>query len=113
MTESADSLNRDDIARSRARITQRVKYGHACAHERSRFLGRQFFWNQRQGFRRRDHVFGVTAVKIDAGHFAIHTHREIAAAAVIANKVMSAMPADADAVALFPIRDSVASKIDN
>src|SRR5438552_18469188 len=80
--ESADALNGDDITAPRAGISQGVKNCHARAHERTSFFSRQFVWNQCQRFRRRDHVFGVTAVEIDASNFALNTHCEITAPAL-------------------------------
>ena len=44
--------------------------------------------------------------------FVSRTHREIAASAWIANKTMSAMPANPDALAFSPLRDVAPDSID-
>src|SRR5215831_8582943 len=92
-------------------MAQGVKDSHACAHERSGFFGRQFVWNQRQRFRRRDHVLGVPTIEIDPGDLAIHTHCEIAAPASITNEVVTAVPANPDTIAFLPVRDALAESV--
>ena len=111
MSESADSLDRNNVTGPRPRIAQRVEHRHPCAHERSRFFRWQFVGNYGQCFRRRDHVFCITTIKIDAGDFAINAHSKIAAPALLADEIVSAMPADTDALPLFPIRDTIADRI--
>src|SRR5207302_9339175 len=101
MPSPADTLHRDDVARERARIAQRVEHRNARAHERTGLLRRQFIRNRRHRFGGRNHVFGVTAVEIDAGDFAIRAHAEISATAFVANKIVSAVPADTNALALL------------
>src|SRR5256886_7288523 len=60
----------------------------------------------------RNHILGISAVKIDARNLAIDAHSEIAAPALFADKIMSAVPADADALAFFPFCNPVADCID-
>src|SRR5262249_29901870 len=62
--------------------------------------------------RRCDHVFGVAAIVVDPGHLAIDAHREIAASTFIAGEVVAAVPADPDARAFLPRRDSRSESID-
>src|SRR6266568_2971761 len=111
MSESADSLDRNNVTGPRARIAQRVEHRHPCAHERSRFFRWQFVGNYGQCFRPCDHVLGISAVGIDAGDFAINAHSKIAALALCADEAMPPMPADTDALPLFPIRDTIADRI--
>src|ERR1041385_6105609 len=96
MSEAADTLDGDHVARARGRIAQRVVHGHARTYERPRFFGLEFIRNRRQRRGRRDHVLGVTTVEIDPSDFALSAHREIAAPTLVAHKIVSAMPADSD-----------------
>src|SRR5436190_20975705 len=112
MSESADALHSHNVTGTGAGIAQRVENGHTCAHEWPGFFRGKFVRDQRQCFRRRDHVFGVTTIKIDARDFAINAHSEIAATALVAHEIMPAVPADADALALLPVRDAIAQGID-
>src|SRR5262249_29660136 len=50
--------------------------------------------------------------EINSGDFAIQAHAEVTATTFIANEVVSAMPADTDAIAFFPIRDALAHCVD-
>ena len=68
-------------------LRKRVVNCNARAHKRPRFLRRQFIGNRRQRRRRRDHVFGITAIEIDPGDLAIDAHREIAAPALFADEI--------------------------
>ena len=72
----------------------------------------KFVGNRRQRGRRCNHVFGIAAVEIDTGDFAIHAHREIAAPALFADETMSAMPADANALTFLPGGDVVSDRVD-
>src|SRR5437867_2800416 len=112
MSEPADAVYRYHVAAPGARISQRVVHGDACTHERSRFLRWQFVRNRCHCRRWRNHILGISAVKIDARNLAIDAHSEIAAPALFADEIMSAMPADADALAFFPFRNPVADCID-
>src|SRR5437899_12918478 len=112
MAKPTDALHRDDVARARARIAQRVEHRNARAHERTGLFRRQFIRNRRHRFGGRNHVFGVTAVEIDAGDFAIDAHREIAAPPLRADETMPAMPAYTNALAFFPVRHAITDCVD-
>src|SRR4030095_10788211 len=103
---------RHHVAAARTRIAERVVDSDARAHQRACFLRRQFIGNRGQRWRRCDHVLGISAVEIDGGDFAIDAHCEIAAQALFAHETISAMPAYADALTLFPFRDVAAHRID-
>src|SRR5262249_51735182 len=60
-----------------------------------------------------EHVLLVAAIKMNACDFFVVAGDEIALAAGRASKVMTAMPADSDALAFFPICDSGARFIDD
>src|SRR5438132_2299796 len=113
MSESADALYRDHVTGARARIAQCIENRHARAHEWPGLFRWQFIGNRRQRRSRGDHVLGVTAIEIDAGHLAIGAHRKIAAPTLVADEIVSAMPADTDALSFRPIGHAVADKIDN
>src|SRR5690242_12223831 len=93
-------------------MSQRIINGDASAHERSGFFRRHMIGNCRQGFGRRDYVFGITAVKVDAGDFARGTHCEIAAPALVADKIMSAMPTNTNTLTFVPIWNAIPDRID-
>src|SRR6266403_2481323 len=111
MPQSADALDGDDITVTRARIAQCIVNRHTRAHEGTRLFRWQVVRNRRQRFRRGDHVFGITAIKVDTGDFTIAAHRKLAAAALFTDKIMPAVPADPDALPFFPIRDTAAKCI--
>src|ERR1043166_911003 len=112
MSESADALDGHNITGAGSGIAQRIENSDACAHERPRFFGWKFVRDPRQRFRRRDHVLGVTAIKIDPRDLAINAHSEIAATALVTHKIMAAVPADADALVSFPVRHVISQGID-
>jgi hypothetical protein len=113
VTQTADSLNGDNVTGARAGIAQRVEHGYTRAHERSGFFSGHIVGNCRQRFCPCDYVFGVAAIEIDSCHFAIHAHSEVAAATLIADKVVTTMPPDTDAIALFPANHIAAKCIDS
>lgn len=98
---------------TRAAVAQGVERGHACAHERAGFREGEVIRNQRQSRRARDHVLGVAAVRRDAGNLARDAREELTAAAGLAFAAIAPVPADADALALFPVVDAVAERIDH
>src|SRR4051812_35087738 len=67
---------------------------------------------RRYCFRSDDQVLSVAAVEIDPGDLALHAHREIAAPAWVANKTMTAMPADSDSLTLRPWHDIASDRVD-
>src|SRR5690242_20193439 len=109
MSESADALHGDDVTGTRTGIAQRVVNRHARAHERPRFFRWQFVGNRSQRGRRCDHILSIAAIEIDAGDFAIAAHRKIAAAALLTDKIMPAVPTDANALSFFPTCDAAAN----
>src|SRR5689334_18905914 len=112
MSESADPLDRDDVTGTRTGIAQRVVNRHARAHERPRFFRWQFVGNRSQRGRWCDDILSIAAIEIDAGDFAIAAHRKIAAAALLTDKIMPAVPTDANALPFFPTCDAAANCID-
>src|SRR5579862_5048277 len=113
MTESANAQHAHEVARTCAAMAQRVKGRNAGAHQRRRHRRRQRRGNPRQHRRRSDDVLAIAAVVVDAWHLQFVTGEEIAATATLARSVVSAVPADAGAIAHFPAVDSVAERIDD
>src|SRR6266508_1035024 len=112
MPESADAVHGDDLSGARTRMAQRVVDRDARTHQGTRFLGRQCFGNRREGFRPCDHVFGVSAVEVEASDLSMHAHGEVPAPARCADETMSTMPAHTHALPFIPCGDVVADGID-
>ncbi len=112
MAETAQAEHRDQIAGPRRAVAQGVVGGDAGAHQRCGVHRRKVVRHQRQGDGRSDHVVGITAVEGDAGDLERHlAGEEIAAATGIAIAAMAAMPADAHALARFPLGNARAHGI--
>src|SRR6202040_2499612 len=102
-TEAAQPQHAHSFAAARAAVPQRVVSGDARAHQRSSLYGRQILRHRGQRNGGSHHVIRVTAIEGDArdleGHLAAE---EITAPARIAIAAMTAVPADAHALAGFP-----------
>src|SRR5687768_13429035 len=61
----------------------------------------------------RDHVLGISAVFLEAGHLEVSAPHEIAAPAGIALTTMAPMPAYTDPLALLPHRDARSNLVDD
>ena len=112
MTESADPQHGDKIARQRAAVAERVVGRDARAHQRRGVLGREPVGDACERLRRRNHVLGIAAIVGDAGDLQIAAGDEIAAPARLAVAIVTAVPADADALADLPWTDFRANRID-
>jgi hypothetical protein len=113
MAETADSLNRDQIAGDGSAVAQRVERGDARAQKRRRVRRIERIGNPRQRLYRGYHVLFIASVEVYAGHLRIGTVRKISAAARQARAVLPGMPAHAYTVALFPVRDAGAECVDH
>src|SRR5713226_5791858 len=76
------------------------------AKQRCGFGGVEGVWHLRQCFNGSDHVLLVATIETEAGDFLLSAIAEIAAPAVEAGAVVSAVPAHADALALLPTGDA-------
>src|SRR5579863_71738 len=112
MAKTAYSLHRDQISAARARIPQRVVYGDASAHKRRSFVGGQIVRHQCNRFRRNDGIFRVAAVEMNPGDFLKLAVHKVAAAAGLTLETMTAMPADAYALAGLPKGDVGSNLVD-
>src|SRR5437764_2510675 len=93
-------------------MAQRVVDRDARTHKGTRFLGRQCFGKRREGFRPCDHVFGVSAVEVEARDLAMHAHGEVPAPALVADETMATMPADTHTLPWPPGSHIIADGID-
>src|SRR5258708_36540938 len=111
MSETANPLYRDKVARTRAGVAQGIDDRHARTDDRSCSLRGYLVRNSRKCFRRCDHVFGVSAIIVDTRHLAINAHGEVAASTFLTAKIMAAMPAYANGIARFPGGDTRSKSI--
>src|SRR5437762_10832749 len=112
MSESANSMHCDNLSGTRTGIAQCVVDRNARTHEWSCFFGRQFIRNCSQRRRRRDHVLGIPAIKVDARDLSIDAHGKVTTPALFAHKAMAAMPADPNALTFGPRSDVLAHCVD-
>src|SRR5258708_12337668 len=106
MSETANPLYRDKVARTRAGVAQGIEDRHARTHERSCFFRGYLVRNSRKCFRRCDHVFGVSAIIVDTRHLAINAHGQVAASPFLTHKIMAAIPPYPNGTARFPPADT-------
>jgi hypothetical protein len=112
MTQAANALHGDEIAGARSRVTQRVEYRNSGTEQRRSLVGCQIVGNSGNRFCRGDHVFRVTTIEADGGNLLELAEDEIAPAAWVALKAVSAMPSHSDPLAGLPKRDIAAHGID-
>src|ERR1700739_113238 len=111
MSEATNPLYGDNVPRAGTGVAQGIKDRDTGAHEWPGFFRRYLGWNRRECFRRCDYVFRVASVIVDSCYLAMNAHVEVTAAARLADEVMTAMPAYADAIALFPGRHSLTRRL--
>ncbi len=92
MAQATHAEHRDDVARPRTAVSERVERGDARAHERRRIDGCEIRGQQSDRASRSDHVLGISAVESDAGHLTGLAREEIAASAEIALPTIAAVP---------------------
>src|SRR4029077_2289401 len=110
--EATDTLDGNEIGRQGAAVTQRVEGGDTRAKQRAGFRGVEALRHCGERFHGSDHVFLVAAIEGDSAYFRVAAIGEISAAAREASAVLAAVPADADALAFFPVNDARAHFID-
>jgi hypothetical protein len=93
-------------------MAQRIEYGNAGAEQGRSFVRRKIVGHGRNRFGWDDHIFRVSAVKADSGNLFKLAENELTAAAGIADKAVSAMPADTHALAGLPLRYIGANHVD-
>src|SRR6266567_4664204 len=112
MPQPADPEHGDDIARTRAGVSQGVEGRDPRAQQRRRLDRRQVIRKSRHGADWSDHVLAVSAVEGDASDLLRLARKQISAPAGIATPAVSAVPADSNALAWRPSGHSIADGID-
>ena len=107
VSKTADPLDRNQIARLRRAVAQGVERGSAGAEQWSGLNVRHALRHAGERFRRCKHVVRVAAIVRDAADPFLATRDEVARAAGITHKAVTAVPADAYAVAILPAADTV------
>jgi hypothetical protein len=113
VAKSPNALDGHKIAWNSAAVAQRIKCRDAGAKQRSGFGRFEGVRNARNGFDWREHVLLEAAIEVESGNRAIFAIREIACAACGASVVLTAVPADADAIPFFPGCDSRTDFVDH
>src|SRR5438128_5896569 len=113
VAKSPNALDDHKIAWNSAAVAQRIKCRDAGAKQRSGFGRFEGVRNARNGFDWREHVLLEAAIEVESGNRAIFAIREIACAACGASVVLTAVPADADAITFFPGCDSRTDFVDH
>jgi hypothetical protein len=103
MAETADTQNRDQISGASSGVAKRVEDRDSGAHQRSGFSCWKIVRNRRNCFCRYDDIVSITAIEVNGGNFLVAAEDEISAAAELAGKAVSAVPADSDALPGFPV----------
>ena len=113
MSESAEPLNSDDIAGHRSAVAEGVERRDARAEQGGRFLEAERAGDGSQALGRRDHVLLIASVVNDARDLRALTDSEFSSPAGLADRAVASDPADADALADLPVRNSFAQRIDD
>src|SRR5262249_51681352 len=114
MTKPTDPEHRNNIAPRCTTISKRVKRRHTRAHQRCAVDRRKSVRHKRQRLTRRNHVFGIAAIERNSRcEQSLCAGEKLAAPAMIAITAISAMPANADALASFPRLHPLADGINN
>ena len=103
VAQTADALYRDQVARERAAVPQRVVGGDSGAQERRRFDVAESLRYRHERFGRSEHVLLISAVVADARKFQVVAVAKVSPAAARTRAVMAAVPAHADALSLPPL----------
>src|SRR5271169_4559963 len=113
MAQTANTFDRDQSARRRAAVPQRVKGCDSGTQQRSRFGIAECVGYRRQRFDGSDHVLLVSTVVADARNLRVTAVQDASAPAFGTCVVLPAMPADADTLSLLPSGDPGAQFIDD
>ncbi|HKT35973.1 MAG TPA: hypothetical protein VJR03_14190, partial [Nitrospira sp.] len=105
VAETSNALDGNEVTGASAGIPQRIEDSDPGTEERRGFVGWKIVWHDSDRLGGSDHVLSVSSVEVDCGDLFELAVDEVAAAAGITNKAVSAMPADADALTRFPLRD--------
>src|SRR5229473_4552126 len=87
-------------------MAQSVEGGNTRAKQRAGFHGVETLRHCSECFHGSDHVFLIAAIEGDSTNLCVLAIAKISAAAGDASAVLAAVPANADALALFPAGDA-------
>src|SRR5580658_305025 len=107
MSEPADSLNADQIARAQAGVTQCVVGRYARAKQRGGFRRRELIGNGSKRSCLGNHHLGVTPVSGDSGYDGVQAVNKISSQARLTFVVLPAHEADAYPLPDLPLRRNV------
>src|SRR5580700_2036874 len=113
MTESADSLDGDEVRRQRATMTQGVKRGNPGTHEWRGLSHIERFRHPHQRFHRRDHVFLIAAIVAVAANLRVRAVHKVPATAGKTSAVLPAVPADSNPLTFLPFLHARAHLVDH
>src|SRR5262249_42709661 len=113
MAQTTDPQHRNEVARRRAAVPQRVEGGDSSAEQRGRFGVTETFRHRRQCLHRSHHVLLVSTVIADAGNLQVPAITKISAPARDTRVVLTAVPAHAHALPLPPRGDTGAQLIND
>src|SRR5690348_4852180 len=94
-------------------MPQGIEGSNSSAEQRSRFRGIQIGRNSRYRFMPRQHVFLISTVASEPRDRFIAASNKVPAAAGVADKIVSAMPAGSHSIAFLPFRYSLAHFVDD
>src|SRR5260370_16838212 len=94
-------------------MAQSVEGGNTRAKQRAGFHGVETLRHCSECFHGSDHVFLIAAIEGDSTNLCVLAIAKISAAAGDASAVLAAVPANADALALFPAGDAGADVVDH
>src|SRR6185369_2036465 len=105
MTQAADALDRDKVARPGPCMTHRIENCNPGAQQWRGFIGRKLIGHGRDRFGWDHDIFCVAAVVADPGNFLELAKNEMAATAGVALEAVSAVPAHTHPLPGLPLRD--------
>src|SRR5216683_7794113 len=103
MTEPANSLDRDKVARQSSAVAESIERSYAGAHQRGGIYIAKRLWHPGQGFHRRNHEFLVASVVADSANLTIRAIHEVSSPARQTSAILAAVPADTYSLALLPV----------
>src|SRR5579864_3521363 len=113
VTQTADPLHCDQIARERTTVPERIVGGNAGAEQGCGFDITESLGHWHQCLYRRHHVLLVPSVIADAANFHVAAIAKISAPALPTCVVLAAVPTDTDALPFLPRRHIGAHFIDD
>src|SRR5258708_13254254 len=102
MTDTADTLNGNEVRRQSAAVPQRIKSSDSRAEKRGGFGRVEAFRNRSQSFHRGDHGFLIAAGETDTRNSQMAAVDKISSPPGDASAVLPSLPSLAATLAFFP-----------